>query len=77
MIMNKFINVTSNGHDWIVNVENIVAVERFGGFGSIPEEIYIYLSNGAKLNISMVSYEKILAITAPQVLGNINKSQPL
>lgn len=75
--MNKFIKVTVLGHEWIVNVENIVAVERFGGVGSIPEEIYIYLSNGVKLDVSMVSYEKILALTAPQVLGNIDKSRPL
>lgn len=75
--MNKFINVVVNGRDWIVNVENIVAVERFGGFGSVPEEIYVYLSNGVKLNVSKVSYEKIIAITDPQVLGNIDKSQLL
>ena len=75
--MNKFIKVTVLGHEWIVNVENIVAVERFGGVGSIPEEIYIYLSNGVKLDVSMVSYEEILALTTPQVLGNIDKSRPL
>ena len=75
--MNKFIKVTVLGHEWIVNTENIVAVERFGGIGTIPEEIFIYLSNGVKLDVSDISYEKILAITSPLVLGDINKSQPL
>ena len=75
--MDKFIKVSVFGHDWVVNTDNIVAIERFGGIGSIPEEIYIYLSNGVKLDVSKVSFDKILSVIEPQVLGNIDKSQPL
>lgn len=75
--MNKFIKVKVNGHDWIVNVESIIAIERFGGFGNVPEEIYIYLPGSVKLNISRVSYDAIINLTAPLVLPDIDKSQPL
>ena len=71
--MNKFIKVTVLGHDWIVNIESIIAIERFG----VPEEIYIYLPGSVKLNISRVSYDAIINLTAPLVLPDIDKSQPL
>ena len=75
--MSDFIKLKVNGVDWIVNVDNIVAVERVLNPVANVESIFVYLLNGVKLDVSKASYDDILSVTNPKVLKGSDRGYSL